>query len=338
MLYQETAREACRDLNEMSRRPSKYGGSRPEDVTVKPWRRIHDSCLKSLEARQTVHKTMLGCLAYGTTSTPVDDDDQYTTKGDLMAHFRVSFVPSTALAWIGISNAISLRVARLSQVGWKLTLESPRVVPDDAPLFEACRSGDTTSVRELLADGKASVWDVDSTQGTPLHWAAEGHHAELCEVLLDAGADVHARDLSVHSYSPLTRACHAFESGARYIEHVSAEPRQIQTFRKLIAGGFNFDESEGECRVLRFAMWGDQIALMRRSGCKAGFEYPSQWLLGQLLPDALALPELYGDHFWADRLREAMPERPGENPSSGVLPYCSESAAQICLIRWCRFL
>jgi uncharacterized protein len=59
-------------------------------------------------------------------------------------------------------------------------------------ILAAARDGDAAAVRELLARDAALVGAVDVHRKTPLHLAAEHDHAEVAELLLEAGADVEA--------------------------------------------------------------------------------------------------------------------------------------------------
>ncbi|XP_047128184.1 poly [ADP-ribose] polymerase tankyrase-2 isoform X1 [Hydra vulgaris] len=73
-------------------------------------------------------------------------------------------------------------------------------------LFEACRTGDVIRVRYLIQNN----WDVNmrdtaGRKSTPLHFAAGFGRKDIVEYLLDAGADVHARDDG--GLIPLHNAC-----------------------------------------------------------------------------------------------------------------------------------
>jgi ankyrin repeat protein len=59
-------------------------------------------------------------------------------------------------------------------------------------ILAAARDGDADAVRELLARDASLVAAVDAHRKTPLHLAAEHDHAEVAELLLDAGADLEA--------------------------------------------------------------------------------------------------------------------------------------------------
>ena len=62
-------------------------------------------------------------------------------------------------------------------------------------LFEAIRSGHVAGVRELLKSNPQSVNLRDSRGATPLHYATEIGTREIVRALLDAGAEINARDL-----------------------------------------------------------------------------------------------------------------------------------------------
>ncbi len=61
----------------------------------------------------------------------------------------------------------------------------------ESPVADAAMRGDADAVRGLLAEGA----DVNAAQGdgmTALHWSARNGDPSLADILLDAGADVHA--------------------------------------------------------------------------------------------------------------------------------------------------
>ena len=64
---------------------------------------------------------------------------------------------------------------------------------DPQLLFDACRRGDSGTLRELLLQG-AKVNSRDKFQRTPLHYAALQGCAECCDLLLSWGAELLARD------------------------------------------------------------------------------------------------------------------------------------------------
>jgi ankyrin repeat protein len=61
-----------------------------------------------------------------------------------------------------------------------------------ASILTAARDGDAAAVRELLAGDPSLVAAVDEHRKTPLHLAAEHDHAQVAELLIEAGADIEA--------------------------------------------------------------------------------------------------------------------------------------------------
>ena len=59
-------------------------------------------------------------------------------------------------------------------------------------ILAAAKDGDGAAVRELLGREPSLVGAVDLHRKTPLHLAAEHDHAEVAELLIEAGADVEA--------------------------------------------------------------------------------------------------------------------------------------------------
>jgi len=75
--------------------------------------------------------------------------------------------------------------------------------------FRAIKAGDSGKVRELLAHDPSLVNARDKDESTPLHYAAWKGHAELVDVLVDAGADLQAHNQNFHwGTTPLHAAAH----------------------------------------------------------------------------------------------------------------------------------
>ncbi len=73
--------------------------------------------------------------------------------------------------------------------------------PPESPVADAAMRGETDLVRSLLSEGA----DVNAAQGdgmTALHWAAERGNAEMAEILIYSGANVHAVT-RIGQYTPL---------------------------------------------------------------------------------------------------------------------------------------
>ena len=83
--------------------------------------------------------------------------------------FSVLVQPAEWLKRLGVACALRMSLRYSSIEGLSYTLNSLRLVPDDATIFELCWDGNLTSVRELLASGEASVRDTNRLGFTPLH-------------------------------------------------------------------------------------------------------------------------------------------------------------------------
>ena len=61
-------------------------------------------------------------------------------------------------------------------------------------MLTAVQTGDLAEVGRLLAENPSLATSTDENGATPLHLAALGGHREIAAALIDAGADVNARD------------------------------------------------------------------------------------------------------------------------------------------------
>jgi ankyrin repeat protein len=82
-------------------------------------------------------------------------------------------------------------------------------------LFRATKAGDIGLVRTLISQNSDWVHSRDKEQSTPLHWAAWKGHADIIELLVEAGADIHAHSENTHwGTTPLHAAAHGNQRAA----------------------------------------------------------------------------------------------------------------------------
>jgi len=72
-------------------------------------------------------------------------------------------------------------------------------------IHEAAGIGDVEKVRQFLAADASLIDHEDITGGMPLHWAAVNGKLEVVRMLIEAGANVNARDNG--GETPLANAC-----------------------------------------------------------------------------------------------------------------------------------
>jgi hypothetical protein len=110
---------------------------------------------------------LFGTIWLRTTSVRLDSSSgKKGKKVDAVSSF--TFFPSYWLTKLGLNCGIEANVFT-TPTGWQFNLNPIRAVPDDSPIFSACRKGNLSAVRFLLTEGKASVKDTDSKGWTPLH-------------------------------------------------------------------------------------------------------------------------------------------------------------------------
>ncbi len=71
-------------------------------------------------------------------------------------------------------------------------------------LFQAATQGSVSGCRRYVEEDGAAVTSIDASGRTPLHWAAENGHRDVCSYLIQIGADVNAK--SKDGVRPLTLA------------------------------------------------------------------------------------------------------------------------------------
>lgn len=63
-----------------------------------------------------------------------------------------------------------------------------------APLVDAARVGDWSTVRSLVSESRNAVHSADADGTTALHWAIRANESEVAQLLIRAGADVKAKN------------------------------------------------------------------------------------------------------------------------------------------------
>ncbi|KAH6633196.1 hypothetical protein C7974DRAFT_462830 [Boeremia exigua] len=134
-------------------------------------------------------RTALGCLWVRTTTiSRVSEFTGQLEKSQTVT--SVVFYPTRWLQLLGIRNGVEAIVASAGR-SWlyncKITVT--RAVPEDSMIFDLCLAGETRAVQLLLEKGQGSVVDTSPKGWKPLHYAAVAGHADLCALLIRAGAD-----------------------------------------------------------------------------------------------------------------------------------------------------
>jgi|SRR5215471_5098375 len=81
-------------------------------------------------------------------------------------------------------------------------------------IIKAAKKGSVESVKALLAGHPGLLDARDKDGSTPLHCAVWKGHPEMVEALINAGADVNARNENDHwGTTPLHAAAHANQAG-----------------------------------------------------------------------------------------------------------------------------
>ncbi|MCJ1439072.1 hypothetical protein MMC27_008463 [Xylographa pallens] len=117
-----------------------------------------------------------------------DADDSWENRQLYEHKMSIRIRPAWWLIKIGFSRGFQAAFSQATDQGLTFALNPFRPVPDDALIFDFCRTGNIDGVRRLLIRGEASAQDTNSLGQTPLHMAASGCQVELCRLLIDAGA------------------------------------------------------------------------------------------------------------------------------------------------------
>ena len=128
----------------------------------------------TLIIRNFITRTLLGAVGVTTKrrcSRPNTDDFEALDHERYHYEHERSFwiLPAQWLLRLGFNYAYSFSTQDSSARGWQFSIRPINLVPDNAPIFEFSRQGDTEKVRDLISRNLASVRDVDSRGQTALH-------------------------------------------------------------------------------------------------------------------------------------------------------------------------
>ncbi|RYP86781.1 hypothetical protein DL770_004852 [Monosporascus sp. CRB-9-2] len=149
-----------------------------------------------LARSHTCHKTssmgiMLGSVWIRHSTLKVEDGSD-PSGGRLEVVTSLIFYPSTWLTKFGLGYGTEASLTCSPTGGWKFNLTPLRAVPENSLIFDLCRRGEVQAVKLMLERGDASVKDTSPKGWSPLHFAAAEGRIELCEALINAGADKNA--------------------------------------------------------------------------------------------------------------------------------------------------
>ena len=192
--------------------------TRATDISTKQsW--ISLSRLRFRTRADAVNSLFLGSLYYKESTTVLkehrhgrnegleleEDIDEEEWPVDRRKDLRLSFQPTSWLHLLGLKYGFDLALT-ISQKGWQCRLRIFNCAPSAAPIFKLAAAGDLEGVQSLLLEGEASVLNIDWKGNTPLHYAAQKCHVQMCKFLLDAGADMWAENYDmfyVHNKTPI---------------------------------------------------------------------------------------------------------------------------------------
>ncbi|KUJ17586.1 uncharacterized protein LY89DRAFT_718256 [Mollisia scopiformis] len=138
-------------------------------------------------------------------------------------HYKFVVRPSSWLVKVGLQWEIQASLSGRSSM-----LETFRVIPWKSPVFEYCRTGDIENLQRLISNNEASIWDVDNSGRTTLHYAARGCQANTCRFLINAGVRT---TKNAGNFTPLTESIY----GASYGSRKNCPEDQVETQRLLMS-------------------------------------------------------------------------------------------------------
>ncbi|MCJ1394383.1 hypothetical protein MMC18_007261 [Xylographa bjoerkii] len=125
------------------------------------------------------------CLTYYGLPMLAEPCDQHACRRRQSPSFSVTYRFPKAL----IQRVLSMSMSFADLRGPELTVKLPRVVDWTSPVWRPAIDGDEMVIKDLFARGEASPWDMNPIGGSVLHYATDHFNANVCRLLLDAGAD-----------------------------------------------------------------------------------------------------------------------------------------------------
>ncbi|PVH68701.1 hypothetical protein DL98DRAFT_474589 [Cadophora sp. DSE1049] len=126
------------------------------------------------------------------TSTLKAAQGSSATSGQLEVITSFIFYPASWLTRVGLRYGTEANLQWSPGTGWNFNISAVKAVPESSLIFAMCQDGNVKGVQLMMSRGEASVKDTSPKGWTPLHFAAASGHADLCAVLIEAGAEKQA--------------------------------------------------------------------------------------------------------------------------------------------------
>ena len=166
--------------------------------------------------------------------------NEYSCQRSSTATVRISYrFPD----WL-LSRMVSSYITSNRLSGPQVSLAVPRIVSNKSDIFSYAFAGDIDGITKLLRAGLASACDISNVWGyTPLHYAVEKGHIDVCRFLLKAGARPEITDTQDNSVTDIAwnRICvkKVTSKKARELEELFKkdewfEERQFSILHKIV--------------------------------------------------------------------------------------------------------
>ncbi|MCJ1381633.1 hypothetical protein MMC17_004744 [Xylographa soralifera] len=208
-----------------------------------------------------------------------------------------------------------------------------RIIPDNAPVFHCCKTGNLLGLQKILSERSASVRDTDSQGRTPLHFAAAECYPQMCQFLIQAGADVSIE--ATWAGTPFMLASFPYASVTTTTEH-RPTCDQVDTLRVIANGGQDILEAiEDGALIYTFSADSQSRSRLVKSG-KA--QSTSAWLLQQCLLSARDIGHSFEPRWWVRILTEALINEAEQELITEVLQYCDPVMVQFAVCMWIKIM